>query len=180
MEKESGIVYLTWTSIFHEMLDDGVEDKYIARLLIARDYLVMGHEEKAKDVIKDIPNYLKRELEWIKPIAKSNNQKYLNGCKGGRPVDYKTNITKMIKKMHEDYHDEELVTVLCSWFEHLNKNKKPTKIDNLKETFEEISRQTTSAAGAIRIIKRNLEIGNLELDFDIMHNQDYVRLDDSE
>lgn len=180
MQKESGVIYLTWTNIFREMLDDGVEDRHIARLLIARDYLVMGHEELAKDVIKDVPRHLKRELEWIKPIAKSNNQKYLNGCKGGRPVDYKSNITKFIKKMHEDYHSEELITVLCSWFEHLNKNKKPTKIDNLKETFEEISRQTTSATGAIRIIKNNLDAGNFELDFDLLSDQDYVRLDDGE
>ena len=77
MQKESGVIYLTWTNIFREMLDDGVEDKHIARLLIARDYLVMGHEELAKDVIKDVPRHLKRELDWIKPIVKSNNQKYL-------------------------------------------------------------------------------------------------------
>jgi hypothetical protein len=182
---QSGIVYSTWADAIVRLSSKPEEAKYLTALSIAIFYGSTNKWELAEFHIKSVSGFSLDLWETIiKPQILANLDRRADAKKhgesGGRPCNYEKNVTKMIRKMDSAYHSEELITVLCSWFEHLNKNKKPTKIDNLKETFEEISRQTTSAAGAIRIIKRNLEIGNLELDFDIMHNQDYVRLDDSE
>jgi len=177
--KTSGIFYLNWTETY-ENIEKLYGHEEIYHLMLAQQFLSCNQRDRAKPHIDKLTQHTQVLLGVMLPTISSNVRKYENGCKGGPPCNYDKNIRKMIKKMHEDYHSEELITVLCSWFEHLNKNKKPTKIDNLKETFEEISRQTTSATGAIRIIKNNLEVGNLELDFDLLSDQDYVRLDNGE
>jgi len=179
---QSGIVYSTWADAIVRLSSKPEEAKYLTALSIAIFYGSTNKWELAEFHIKSVSGFSLDLWETIiKPQILANLDRRADAKKhgesGGRPCNYEKNVTKMIRKMHEDYHSEELITVLCSWFEHLNKNKKPTKIDNLKETFEEISRQTTSATGAIRIIKNNLEVGNLELDFDLLSDQDYVRLD---
>lgn len=182
---QSGIVYSTWADAIVRLSSKPEESKYLTALSIAIFYGSTNKWELAEFHIKSVSGFSLDLWETIiKPQILANLDRRADAKKhgesGGRPCNYEKNVIKMIKKMHEDYHDEELAKILCEWFVHLNKNKKPTKIDNLKETFEEISRQTTSAAGAIRIIKRNLEIGNTDLDFDILQNEGYVSLDDGE